>query len=413
MTDVGNIGSLSDVYVTQPNGKRALAVNSGGAPLDIRPPGVTAFGDSRVSQIIPIAGWSFQLGINPAIVKTELTGSGSVTAVDSHAVVSSGSTAGSTSRMETVKTFRYIPGIGGVVRFTSPFSGPATDGYSKVGLFKGGNGWGFGYNGNQFGVFRESGGVTEWIYQDDWNGDEYPNLDPTKGTPFEISFQWLGYGAQYFKASLPDGNIVTLHTIEYANQFEDVSVKNPNLSLAVEVSNGTTAEDVFIRTPSGMCGLEGKAFSASNSFIQATDNQDVALPANTEYPVLSLYLNPMFNSVFHQTFVQALRLSITVDGARSVLFRAYAASVNPLTNSNFQPINAALGPVEVDKVATAVNTAAAVQIGTFSAPSNNGRDIELEQSEFFGYPGQYIIITASASVSNIEVTAGVSFRQFL
>lgn len=33
--DVGDIGSLSDCYVTQPNGKRALSVNSGGYPLDV------------------------------------------------------------------------------------------------------------------------------------------------------------------------------------------------------------------------------------------------------------------------------------------------------------------------------------------------------------------------------------------
>ena len=35
MSDVGSLGSLKDCYVTQPNGKRALAVNSGGSPLDV------------------------------------------------------------------------------------------------------------------------------------------------------------------------------------------------------------------------------------------------------------------------------------------------------------------------------------------------------------------------------------------
>lgn len=35
MSDVEDIGSLKDCYVTQPNGKRALSVNSGGYPLEV------------------------------------------------------------------------------------------------------------------------------------------------------------------------------------------------------------------------------------------------------------------------------------------------------------------------------------------------------------------------------------------
>jgi hypothetical protein len=59
MSDVEDLGSLNDCYVTQPNGKRALVVNSGGEPLSV----VLEGGGSTVAPI------PFNLAINQGLVE--------------------------------------------------------------------------------------------------------------------------------------------------------------------------------------------------------------------------------------------------------------------------------------------------------------------------------------------------------
>jgi hypothetical protein len=371
----------------------------------------SAFGDVRVSEITPLCGWTFAYGLNPAIVRTTISGTATVTASESHAVLSTGATADSVARMETIKTNRYIPGIGGVCRFTAPFHGPTETGYQMVGLFDDQNGWGFGYNSGQFGIFRRRGGVTNWVYKADWNGDKFPAFDPTKGIPFEISFQWLGYGAQMFKAATPEGNIITLHTIRYSNSVSDVSVLNPNLPLAAEVSNGSAGGDVILRTPSGMAGLEGYAYSEANSVVLADDVAEKAITAATEYPVISFFDPTTNNGVNNRLFVQALRLVVAADGNKNVTFRAWAGSANPV-NGTFAAINSAISAVQSNKDCTTFNPAGQVKVGVYPTGKIDSQNISLSDSRFFGYPGQYITITAISSNTS-SVSAGISFRQFL
>jgi hypothetical protein len=375
--------------------------------------GKSAFGDMRTSDIFPLAGWTFAYGLNPAIVTTSVTGSASINVVDSHAVLSTGTTAGSVARLETVKTNRYIPGIGGVLRFTCPFLVPPTsvDGYALVGLFDDEEGWGFGYIGAEFGVFRRRNSVTNFIPQADFNGEGFPHFNPAFGIPFELSFQWLGYGAQMFKASLPNGAISVLHTIEYSNTSDEVSVLNPNLPIAAEVSNGSATEDVRIATPSAMAGLEGDALSVANSVVLADDVEAKAITAGVEYPIISLYNTPTFNGVANRLFVQALRLTIAADGNKNVTFRAWVSSTNPV-NGTFAPINSAISPVEVNKNATTFSTVGQVKIGTFPVAKAGSENIALADSQFFGYPGQYITVTASSSNTS-DISSGIGFRQYL
>lgn len=371
----------------------------------------SAFGDARVSQVTPLCGWTFAYGINPAIVRSSVTGTGSVTASQSHAVVATGETASSTARMETVKTNRYIPGLGGLVRFTCIFDTPTASSTQKIGLFDDQDGWGFGYDGLSFGIFRMKAGVTNWTPKDSWNGADFKNFDPSKGIPFEISFQWLGYGAQYFKASTPDGQIITLHTIEYSNKFDAVSILNPNLPIACEVSNGADGGNIQLRTPSGMAGLEGYAYSEANSVLLSSDVADKTITAGTEYPVIGFF-DPLTKSgVNNRLFVQALQFAFATDGTKNVAFRVWASETNPV-NGTFADINTAITGIQVNKNATTFSTTGQVQIGVYNLGKEDSSSIDLTESKFYGYPGQYLTITAR-SVNASDVSAGVTYRQFL
>jgi hypothetical protein len=370
----------------------------------------TAFNELKVAQTVPLCGWTFAHNVNPAIVRQESNGSGSVTHVDNKAHLSTGTDSDGQARIETIKTSRYVPGLGGLVRFTAVFSEPAENSQQLVGLFDALDGWGFGYNGLQFGIFRRSDGVTTWYYQEDWNKHTMPNLDQTKGNIYQIEYQWLGYGAQYFGMESEDGELIDVHTIYYANTSATTSIDNPNLPMAAEVINDGNTTDITLESPSAMAGLDGEALSAANSVVLADDVSNKSVASGTNVPVISFYNPETWLSKNNRLFVKALRLVLASDGTKSVTISVYANGT--VNGGSFAEIVPNVSPIQVNKTFTSLTTTGAVKIGSFPLAKVDSTNIDLNASEFFGYPGQYITIVATGTGST-EISAGISYRQYL
>ena len=262
-------------------------VNRVGVFMDARH--TDAFDSLRVDSFTPMAGWTFAYNINPALITTETDGAnGEVTHSGNHARLSTGAAASSYAQIQTRKASRYIPGVGGLVRFTAVFSEPTEGSQQLIGLFDDQNGWGFGYDGLKFGVFRRSLGVDYWAYQDDWNVETYDRLDPTKGNVYQIEYRWLGYGAQLFAIEdWETGAVDVVHRVDYANRYAVTSIDNPNLPLTARAENTTNETDMVLRTPSAIAGLDGDAYNDAVSTIIATDVQTVPIASDTKEAILT------------------------------------------------------------------------------------------------------------------------------
>jgi len=369
-----------------------------------------AFDSIRVAQFTPMCGWTFAYNINPALIVTDTDGvNGAVTHVENKANLSTGAATNSYAQIQTRKASRYIPGIGGLVRFTAVFDEPAEGSTQHVGIFDDQNGWGFGYNGLRFGVFRRTLGVDNWVYQENWDISTYDKLEPQKGNVYQIEYRWLGFGAQIFAIEdWETGEVAAVHRVDYSNRFTATSIDNPNLPLTARVENTTNDTDMVLQTPSAIAGLDGDAFNDAVSTTVATDVQTVAITGGSEQAILSLRNPATYKSKNNRLFVQALRMSFAADGSKDVAFRVYANST--ITGGTYSDLNTEVTPVQRNTTMTGFS--GGVQIGTFIIGKVESDVIDLTGSQFKGFPGEEITVTA-LSDNGSDVSVGVTFRQYL
>ena len=94
----------------------------------------TSFGDVRSTELFPVAGWTFNYNINSDLVKTTLTGSSTATANNSMALIQTGTESTSSAKIETIRALRYIPGLGGLLRFTAIFTTGVANSTQIIGI---------------------------------------------------------------------------------------------------------------------------------------------------------------------------------------------------------------------------------------------------------------------------------------
>lgn len=370
-------------------------------------PQYTAFEETRTAQFDPLCGWTFAYNINPGLVTTTQENGGTVTHNESFAVLQTGTDPAGKAKIETFKTSRYIPGIGGLARFTYVFDPPAEDNFHVIGLGDETDGWFFGYNGLDFGVLRINNGVHYWTYKPQWNRDTRCDFNPQQGNVYQIAYQWLGFGDQTFSIKKPNGGLDVVHVIEYANSNTDTSIENPNLPLTAWVENKGNTTNISGRTPSAIAGLDGDSTNEAISLVLADDIQKTINGLNQ--PIISFYNPPTYEGKNNRLFVEALRLTLASEGAKPMIFRVYANAV-PL-DGTFTPIQSALGPIEVNKTFTTY--AGGVLIGSFSLGKSATLQVPLADSKFRGYPGQYITIVGSTNGVAMDIATSVAFRQYL
>ena len=81
-----------------------------------------SFGNVPVSEITPRAILAFNYNINTELVSTSTTGTGSVAHSGEFAVLSTSAAISSSAELSSNDTVDYLPGIGGMCRFTAVFS---------------------------------------------------------------------------------------------------------------------------------------------------------------------------------------------------------------------------------------------------------------------------------------------------
>jgi hypothetical protein len=397
----------TDVWILDETGtrQRATLTALGGYT---KQPKTSAFNDASVSQFEPLTGWTFAYNINPAIVEVTEENGGTVTTGNSSAILTTGADPAGRARIETVRSSRYIPGVGAIARFTALFDTPQADSVQIIGIGNGVDGWFFGYNGLQFGILRLDGGVENWTYQDDWSHDQKPDLDPTKGNVYEIKYQWLGYGMQYFNIENDEGDLTVVHRIKYSNLFTTPSIDNPNLPLSAMVRNDGNTIPITMETPSSIAGLDGFAFNDALSVNTAGDFIG-SVAAGSEIPIISFRMAEAYKTKANRLFAQALRLSFATEGAKPVIFRFYVNAT--VVGGTWVYINEEQSPLEQNKTITSITPGN--PIGTFGLGKSDSYPVDLTASFFRLYAGQNITVTAETTSTATEVVFSMNWKVFV
>lgn len=368
----------------------------------------TAFGEVRVANFTPLTGWAFTYNINPGIVRvdTDLV-SGTVTDDLGFAILNTGSDPTGYAQIETIRSSRYIPGVGGLARFTAIFDTPQPNSKQVIGLINGADGWAFGYNGTQFGIMRKHNNVEEWVYQNDWNINTKPDLDPTKGNVFQIRYQWLGFGDQDFYLENPDnGKLELVHKIRYANRHTETSILNPNLPLSAYVVNFGNTVPITLKTPSAIAGLDGDGLNdAISTNVSGKSAREVTAG---DTPFLAFRMGDTYKGKSNRLFAQALRLSTAADLNKTVTIDAYAGGT--VNDGVWSYISEELSPMEVNNTLTSYTQG--LFIGSFPLGKIDSEDYPLGDTKFKFYAGQQIVLVASTAGAG-EIRASVNWKSFV
>lgn len=370
-----------------------------------------AFGEQMVIEPFPVLHLQFPYNINTEIVKTSTTGSGTVTHVARLLNLNTTAVINSSGTFISVKSIRYQPGQGVVVTFTSLFTQGVAGSSQKVGIGDVDleNGFFFGFNGVDFGIFHVNASSTTFIKQSKWNGARFDKrgsiedtiLDPTKGNVYRIQYQWLGFGAIYFSIEIPStGHFELCHIIQYANANIAPSLENPTLVLSGSVIN--TTNNTAITTKIGSMGamLEG-VVDENNSLTHSSSS---AQTVTTEEVVLNIKNKASYQSVTNRIIVKVIAMTITTDGNKPAAVRLVLNGT--VANIVYGDVSTNTSVVEEDDGAANLTISGGVDLGTYVVSANSGENIDLTFLDLILQPTDNLSAVASSAISAL---IGVTF----
>jgi hypothetical protein len=392
----------------------------------------TAFGDVRTAEITPVAGWTFAYGVlDRHVVATTTGGATSGSSNGRGTLTVSG--ASQTASLTTRRSLRYVPGIGGLLRMTCVWNGDFSDGdleaYAGIGDTV--DGFFIGYRNGTFGFLRRSNSVetfTPWnqftidAQLETGEGPTGIKFDPARGHPFQIQYQWLGYGAITLSVENPTtGGLEPVHRVQYAGTSQETSVLNPNLPPCMEVTTGAgfVGTAVSLLSPSAMAFTEGDQGANGGPVLSAawTEAGTQANVGGTVLPVISLTNLAAFNGVTNRIRVQLVDLGFTATAAsgspRSVEFAIYRGSIAEveaaLTGEAFADVEAGESCMQVDTTASAVNPAGLLKVWQEREVVPGAHHDELHDHIPI-LPGEGLIVTAELISGSGAADAEASIR---
>ena len=208
-----------------------------------------AFGRLRVSQPFTLFDSQNRYAADPSF-DTSLTGSGTSTFLTNESAVSLAVTTASGDKVvrQTKRCFPYQPGKSLSFLMTFVMASAKTNLRQRVGYFDSNNGLFLQRNGTELSLIIRSytgGSVddTRKVVQSAWNGDKLDGsgasgitLDTTKAQILFADFEWLGVGSVRVGFVI-DGQYITAHTFDNANEVTSVYMQTATLPLRIEIEN--------------------------------------------------------------------------------------------------------------------------------------------------------------------------------
>jgi hypothetical protein len=208
-----------------------------------------AFGRLRVSQPFTLFDSQNRYAADPSF-DTSLTGSGTSTFLANESAVSLAVTTASGDKVirQTKRYFPYQPGKSLALLTTFVMAAGKANLSQRVGYFDPNNGLFLQRNGTElsFIIRTYTGGSaddTRKVVQSAWNGDPLDGsgasgitLDTTKAQILFADFEWLGVGSVRVGFVI-DGQYITAHTFDNANEVTSVYMQTATLPLRIEIEN--------------------------------------------------------------------------------------------------------------------------------------------------------------------------------
>jgi len=320
--------------------------------------GQSAFGETRIAEPYQIANLINKYEIDPNDYGTQTAGSGTVThlPLQSSIKLSVTGASGDKARLRTHNYYRYQAGRGMFIRLTQ-FQADAgnTNQAKRWGYFDDNDGLFFEKNGTTLRVVRRtstSGSPVDYpVAQADWNYDKLDgtgpsgvNVDITKGSIWELQFQWLGVGVVNWYL-----NGILFHQMRHPNTIAGPYMRTATLPLTWEIENTGASSPSWMAAICGSIMIEGGADEPDYTF-GVFNNSDVTV-STVERPLISIRPKLLYNSIENRMVVVPFLAAIATDGKRA----SYRLVLDGTLTGPSWSSASAQSSVEFDESATAIS----------------------------------------------------------
>lgn len=258
-------------------------------------------------------------------------------------------------------------------------------------------------------IAQNTAGVTktsEHTPQSQWNGRPVSWLDPTKGNVYQISYQYLGFGAIKFFVEDPEtGAFLLVHTIRYSNANTTPSLGNPSLRLGMYcVSLGSTT-NLTVKSASMAGFTQGKRQNTRNPRAEV-NTQSIGSSAFTS--ILSIRNRRTYNNYYNQVEIEPEILTISAEGSKDVQIEI-RASERPAVDLQYTNVGTNLVS---DYATSAVTFTGGTLLAAFTVPAGGSETFNLSDLKIRIPPGLHFIISGKrASGSANDVTAALTWYE--
>jgi hypothetical protein len=265
-----------------------------------------------------------------------------------------------------------------------------------------------------------------WIYQSDWNLDKadgtatLPSFSPQSGIPYQIRYQWLGYGAIKLYVENPaTGELVNVHVIQYADTADVTSIANPSLPMCL----------IIEKLAGAAAGVKQIAAPSMGAFVEGEPNDDLgvrhaysaaraAVGAAASINMLTLRNKTIVNGISNRTPVY-IRLAaaghdINAGVGSTVEIRAWKNAVLDDTGAmpNFVDVSANDSVCQIDTTAQQMVSTGRL-VFTFQCGKSAGEQYRLDDLELYLAPGDTLTlqaVTASGGGTN-DIFAAINWLE--
>lgn len=367
----------------------------------------TAYGDNssveRVAAVVQGFGYRFQQYMS----KVTNTGSGTsvIAANTNYALMSSGTTANSSSVISSIPFARHLAGSGLRFYASAVFETPNAQGSQFVGMGNELDGFFFGYLGTVFGILYKRNNVSTFFPQSTWGYSTLTSgnqsvfiLNPAKCNTYTIHYQ-TDTGTVKFYVQSPNGIVTLVHIIEYPNSTDIPIVSRAGFRCYAQVTNGSATQNVKARVFSMSIYIEGIPRVTTNLIRHCASVWTSKVVSIKDQVVLAIRNKSQYLSQVNWIPIRLDMMCGSADKKYVGRFKKYVGRfflVRDVTcvegALTYADVNGDDSVVEFARPDPPMEVATGTRVMAFSIEQKGNISIDLEKYNIELYPGQSIAV---------------------
>lgn len=217
-------------------------------------------------------------------------------------------------------------------------------------------------------IAQNTAGITktsDFIQQSDWNQNTFPELDPTKGNMYGITYKYTGFGnINFYIDDIHFGTPILVHVIKYTNSNITPNLGNPSLRTGIYcISLGSTT-NITVRS-GGLAAFLQSIPQVTRNPRGYVNTQEVT---SSYTNILTLRNRRTYNSLVNQVEIEPEFISLSSESSKNVEFEL-RSTTDTGVEQNFTAVGTNL-VTDVDVSAVTITSGRLLFAGTL-APGND------------------------------------------